>query len=95
MIEVPEFEWSESGIELLRLINNSILQFGGRNKLLLKIQNEHHKGYTCSKIDCDFCYRLHLKIDPEKEITFRRKKKFVKQQVLFQERYFSRKNFHY
>jgi hypothetical protein len=74
---MDKYEWSEHGLLMLQDIENSIRSYGGRNKVLLFMQNEHHKGYSCTKSDCDYCERLHLKLNPEKEITFRKKYKRI------------------
>lgn len=71
MIELPEFEWSASGLSLLQEIKQLVIKYGGRGRLLLFLQGEHHKGYACSKLNCEFCYQLHRRIDEDKEITFR------------------------
>lgn len=61
------YEWTPHGLQMLKDIENSIQHYGGRGKLLFSLQAEHHKGYTCNKSDCEFCYKFNLKV--EKPLT--------------------------
>lgn len=89
------YEWSPQGLQMLQDIENSIRSYGGSGKLLLSLKSEHHKGYACSKGDCYYCNYLTPDIKPE--ISFRKKYTFrqVKEQIKFQKRDFSTKNFNY
>lgn len=95
-----KYEWSESGLQMLQDIEDSIRRYGGTYKTLFAVINEQHKGYACEKTDCEYCAKFNLKI--EKPIEYKNpylRKKIVNLQVVtpakFQKRDFSSKNLHY
>lgn len=64
-----KYEWTPNGLKMLQDIENSILKYGGRGRLLFSLVSELHKGYACKKNDCDFCERFRLKVELPAEKT--------------------------
>lgn len=95
-----KYEWSKSGLDMLKDIENSIRSNGGIYKTLFAVVNEQHKGYTCEKTECQYCAKFNLKVEkPIENNNPYLRKKLVNLQVItpakFQKRDFSTKNFNY
>lgn len=67
-----EYQWSQSGLQLLSTIQHIIAKSGGSERLANLIDHERARTYICMKPDCAYCSLLNRQIkedQPEATIT--------------------------
>lgn len=55
---MPDYPWTPEGLRLLQEIENEIMQSGGRESVILQIQQSQSFNYHCSKRNCFFCEKM-------------------------------------
>lgn len=61
---MEQHKWTESGRELLRLVENEITQSGGRHNTIQQIEKQQVFKYSCDKPECYFCQKTKVNYRP-------------------------------